>query len=134
MNREAALSVDGDAIDGQGNDFGERLRFELAIRFDRCSHAHSWNRLRAMQLLSGVGEPAFDMTTKALNGLPLIIRTLDIGGDKVVPYLSFPKEDNPFLGVRGIRLCLRHPELFVPQLRAIYRAAQTGPVKMMFPI
>ena len=77
---------------------------------------------------------AYSAMTKALNGLPLIIRTLDIGGDKVVPYLSFPKEENPFLGVRGIRLCLRHPELFVPQLRAIYRAAQTGPVKIMFPM
>ncbi len=77
---------------------------------------------------------AYSAMTKALNGLPLIIRTLDIGGDKVVPYLSFPKEDNPFLGVRGIRLCLRHPELFRPQLRAIYRAAQTGPVKIMFPM
>ncbi len=77
---------------------------------------------------------AYSAMTKALNGLPLIVRTLDIGGDKVVPYLSFPKEENPFLGVRGIRLCLRHPELFVPQLRAIYRAAQTGPVKIMFPM
>ncbi len=77
---------------------------------------------------------AYSEMTKALNGLPLIIRTLDIGGDKAVPYLSFPKEENPFLGVRGIRLCLRHPELFIPQLRAIYRAAATGPVKIMFPM
>jgi phosphocarrier protein FPr len=72
--------------------------------------------------------------TQALNGLPLIIRTLDIGGDKVVPYLPQPKEDNPFLGIRGIRLCLRKPELFLPQLRAIYRASVTGPVKIMFPM
>ena len=77
---------------------------------------------------------AYSTMTKALNGLPLIIRTLDIGGDKVVPYLTFPHEDNPFLGVRGVRLCLRHPELFVPQLRAIYRASTTGPVKIMFPM
>lgn len=77
---------------------------------------------------------AYCEMTKALNGLPLIIRTLDIGGDKVVPYLSLPKEDNPFLGVRGIRLCLRKPELFLPQLRAIYRASVTGPVKIMFPM
>ncbi len=77
---------------------------------------------------------AYRTMAQALNGLPLIIRTLDIGGDKVVPYLSFPKEDNPFLGVRGIRLCLRHPELFVPQLRAIYRASVLGPVKIMFPM
>lgn len=77
---------------------------------------------------------AYSTMTKALNGLPLIIRTLDIGGDKVVPYLPQPKEDNPFLGVRGLRLCLRKPELFLPQLRAIYRASLTGPVKIMFPM
>jgi phosphocarrier protein FPr len=77
---------------------------------------------------------AYSTMTKALNGLPLIIRTLDIGGDKVVPYLPQPKEDNPFLGIRGIRLCLRKPELFLPQLRAIYRASVTGPVKIMFPM
>ncbi|HEU4327019.1 MAG TPA: phosphoenolpyruvate--protein phosphotransferase [Roseiflexaceae bacterium] len=77
---------------------------------------------------------AYTAMTSALNGLPLIIRTLDIGGDKVVPYLNLPREENPFLGVRGVRLCLRHPELFLPQLRAIYRAAATGPIKIMFPM
>jgi multiphosphoryl transfer protein len=70
----------------------------------------------------------------ALNGLPLIVRTLDIGGDKELPYLSLPPEANPFLGLRGIRLCLAHPELFRPQLRAIYRASVLGPVKIMFPM
>jgi phosphocarrier protein FPr len=77
---------------------------------------------------------AYTEMTRALNGLPLIIRTLDIGGDKVLPYLTLPHEDNPFLGVRGVRLCLRHPELFLPQLRAIYRASETGPIKIMFPM
>jgi phosphocarrier protein FPr len=77
---------------------------------------------------------AYRTMTAALNGLPLIIRTLDIGGDKVVPYLALPHEDNPFLGIRGIRLCLQKPELFLPQLRAIYRASLTGPVKIMFPM
>jgi phosphoenolpyruvate-protein kinase (PTS system EI component) len=71
---------------------------------------------------------------KALGGLPLIIRTLDIGGDKSVPYLHLPPEDASFMGIRGIRLCLARPELFTPQLRAIYRAAQHGPVKIMFPM
>jgi phosphoenolpyruvate-protein phosphotransferase len=77
---------------------------------------------------------AYAAMARALGGLPLIIRTLDIGGDKVVPYLSLPKEENPFLGVRGIRLCLRKPELFLPQLRAIYRASAAGPVRIMFPM
>ncbi len=71
---------------------------------------------------------------KALNGLPLIIRTLDIGGDKAVPYMAMPAEENPFLGERGIRLCLNRPELFRTQLRAIFRAAAEGPVRIMFPM
>ena len=78
---------------------------------------------------------AYSGMVEALNGLPLIVRTLDIGGDKLdVPYLELPAEANPFLGVRGIRLCLAHPELFRTQLRAIYRAAAHGPVKIMFPM
>jgi phosphocarrier protein FPr len=71
---------------------------------------------------------------QALGGLPLIVRTLDIGGDKEVPYLNLPPEANPFLGVRGIRLCLAKPELFIPQLRAIFRASKHGPIKIMFPM
>ena len=65
---------------------------------------------------------------------PLIIRTLDIGGDKEVPYLNIPKEDNAFLGVRGIRFCLAHPELFTTQLHALYRATAYGPLSIMFPM
>ncbi len=70
----------------------------------------------------------------ALGGRPLVIRTLDIGGDKNVPYLAMPKEDNSFLGVRGIRLCLARPDLFITQLRAIYRATTYGPISIMFPM
>lgn len=61
---------------------------------------------------------------EALGPRPLIIRALDIGGDKQVAHLNLPKEENPFLGVRGARLLLRRPDLLVPQLRAIYRAAK----------
>lgn len=71
---------------------------------------------------------------EALNGLPLVVRTLDIGGDKSAPYLDLPAEDNSFLGIRGIRLCFERPELFAAQLRAIYRASMLGPVSMMFPM
>jgi multiphosphoryl transfer protein len=77
---------------------------------------------------------AYKAMVQALDGRPLIIRTLDIGGDKEVPYLHLPKEDNAFLGVRGIRLCLVRPDLFIPQLRAIYRAASYGPIHIMFPM
>jgi phosphoenolpyruvate-protein phosphotransferase len=77
---------------------------------------------------------AYRDMVQALGGRPLIIRTLDIGGDKEVPYLKLPKEDNAFLGIRGIRLCLARPDLFIPQLRAIYRAAAYGPIKIMFPM
>ena len=76
----------------------------------------------------------YRQTVQALKGFPLIIRTLDIGGDKPVPYLNLPAETNPFLGVRGIRLCLARPELFRTQLRAIYRASRHGPLKIMFPM
>ncbi len=69
-----------------------------------------------------------------MSGRPLIIRTLDIGGDKEVPYLNLPAEENPFLGVRGLRLLLRRPELLHAQLRALYRAAQHGPLSIMFPM
>lgn len=69
-----------------------------------------------------------------LNGLPMIARTLDIGGDKEVSYFDLPAEDNPFLGERGIRLCLNRPELFLTQLRALYRASQHGQLRIMFPM
>ncbi|MEW6404408.1 MAG: phosphoenolpyruvate--protein phosphotransferase, partial [Chloroflexota bacterium] len=71
---------------------------------------------------------------KAMDGRPLTIRTLDIGGDKQVPHLDLPKEDNSFLGIRGIRLCFARPDLFIPQLRAIYRAAEETNIRIMFPM
>ena len=77
---------------------------------------------------------AISAMIKAMNGLPMIIRTLDIGGDKDVPYLSTPEEMNPFLGVRGIRLCLLRDDIFRTQLRAIFRASANGPIRIMYPM
>ena len=72
---------------------------------------------------------------QALGDRPLIIRTLDIGGDKAVPYLGLEQEDNSFLGIRGIRLCFERPDLFLPQLRAIARVARDHRnVRVMFPM
>ncbi len=65
---------------------------------------------------------------------PVIIRTLDIGGDKQIPYLNLEKELNPFLGIRAIRLCLKRKDLFKTQLRAILRAGIYGNVKIMYPM
>jgi phosphotransferase system enzyme I (PtsI) len=65
---------------------------------------------------------------------PVILRTLDVGGDKDLPYLGLPNEMNPFLGLRAIRLCLARPELFRPQLRAALRAGAGRNLKLMFPM
>ena len=65
---------------------------------------------------------------------PLVIRTLDVGGDKPLPYLPIPKEENPFLGERGVRVGLNRPEMLRTQMRAILRAAHIGKVLMMFPM
>ncbi|MEM7532804.1 MAG: phosphoenolpyruvate--protein phosphotransferase [Chloroflexota bacterium] len=77
---------------------------------------------------------AYKTVAKALGNRPLTIRTLDVGGDKPIPYLPFGHEENPFLGWRGIRFCLDTPEIFRPQLRAILRATMHGNIKIMFPM
>jgi len=71
---------------------------------------------------------------KGMGERPVVIRTLDVGGDKPVPGVSVADEMNPFLGVRGLRLSLRHPEIFRTQLRAILRAATEGDIWVMFPM
>ena len=70
----------------------------------------------------------------AFGDKPVILRTLDVGGDKDIPYIEMPLENNPFLGVRAIRLCLSRPELFKPQLRAALRAGYGNNLKLMFPM
>lgn len=77
---------------------------------------------------------AYSTVAKAMHGKEVIIRTLDVGGDKDIPYLAIEKEDNPFLGFRAIRYCLQNPELFKRQLRAILRASAFGNVKIMLPM
>jgi multiphosphoryl transfer protein len=76
----------------------------------------------------------YSEAARAGNGRPVIIRTFDIGGDKNVPYLKFPREDNPFLGYRGVRIYAQHSELLQTQLRAILRASVAGRVQIMAPM
>lgn len=77
---------------------------------------------------------AYSTVARAMNGREVIIRTLDIGGDKDIPYLHMEKEENPFLGHRAIRYCIDNPELFKKQIRAILRAAVYGNIKIMLPL
>ena len=77
---------------------------------------------------------AYKSVAEMFGGAPVIVRTLDIGGDKQLPYLEMPAQANAALGERGIRLCLRHEGLFRTQLRALLRAASYGNLKIMFPM
>jgi len=77
---------------------------------------------------------AYRAIVDVFGDLPVVLRTLDIGGDKELPYLNLPHELNPFLGLRAIRLCLARPDLFRPQLRAALRAGSGRNLKMMFPM
>lgn len=78
---------------------------------------------------------AYQKVAIAMKGKPVIIRTLDIGGDKEIPYMNISKDENPFLGYRAIRLCLdRKDDIYRPQLRALLRASAFGNIKIMLPL
>lgn len=78
---------------------------------------------------------AYRKVAVAMNGKPVIIRTLDIGGDKEIPYMGLQKDENPFLGYRAIRFCLdRKDDVYKPQLRALLRASAYGNIKIMVPL
>ncbi|ABS73731.1 phosphoenolpyruvate--protein phosphotransferase [Bacillus velezensis] len=77
---------------------------------------------------------AYKTVLERMKGKSVVVRTLDIGGDKELPYLQLPKEMNPFLGYRAIRLCLEEQEIFRTQLRALLRASTYGNLKIMFPM
>lgn len=77
---------------------------------------------------------AYKAVLEGMNKKPIVIRTLDIGGDKELPYFKMEKEMNPFLGYRAIRICLDKTEIFKTQLRALYRASVHGKLRIMFPM
>lgn len=77
---------------------------------------------------------AYKKVAVTLEGKPVIIRTLDVGGDKEIPYMGFEKEDNPFLGYRAIRVCLDQKEMYRKQLRALLRASAFGDIRIMVPM
>jgi multiphosphoryl transfer protein len=134
---EPAVTRDGERIEvfanlGTGNDAARAVQFG----------AEGVGLLRTEFLFLGRNElPGEDEQARtlreiavALDGRPLIVRTLDAGADKPLPALPMPPEDNPFLGVRGIRLALARPDVLATQFRAILRVAAEYPVKTMLPM
>ncbi|MCQ2569533.1 MAG: phosphoenolpyruvate--protein phosphotransferase [Limosilactobacillus sp.] len=77
---------------------------------------------------------AYKKAVEGMNGKPVVVRTMDIGGDKPLDYMPLPEELNPFLGYRAIRICLQQPDMFKTQLRALVRASEFGPSRIMFPM
>jgi phosphoenolpyruvate-protein phosphotransferase len=117
------LPADAQRAAEQGADAVGLLRTE--VLFGDCQEAPSEEA--QVEALTAVAD--------ALGGRSVIVRTLDVGGDKPLPFLQPPDpEANPFLGVRGVRLLLRHPDLFRIHCRAILRAAYAHPLKVMFPM
>ena len=131
------VTVDGTAIDLMAN-IGSADEADAAIRFG----AHGVGLLRTEFLFLERSTPpsedeqtaAYSKVVAAFAPYPVTIRLLDVGGDKMLPYLPIAAEDNPFLGVRALRLAESRPDLFVTQLRACYRAAARGRVKIMAPM
>jgi multiphosphoryl transfer protein len=134
---KSAISADGRRVEVAANaSSGEELT--LAFQND----ADGIGLFRTEMIFLGREEPPseqeqfaiYSEAARSAGGRPVIIRTFDIGGDKKVPYLNLPHEDNPFLGYRGVRVYPEHHELLLAQLCAILRASAAGSVQIMAPM
>ncbi|CAM4032855.1 fused PTS fructose transporter subunit IIA/HPr protein [Pseudomonas reidholzensis] len=134
---EPALTRDGHAIEVFAN-IGESSGIDKVVE----QGAEGIGLLRTELIFMGHSQAPDVATQEAeyrrvldgLGGRPLVVRTLDVGGDKPLPYWPIAAEDNPFLGVRGIRLTLQRPQLMEDQLRALLRSADGRPLRIMFPM
>lgn len=134
---QPAVTIDGTSIEVLAN-VGKPEDIAEAIR----SGAEGVGLLRTEFLFVGRDtmpsedeqEVVYREMAEALGGRPMILRTLDVGGDKPLAYLPVPPEANPFLGLRGLRLGLERPDILLAQLRAVLRVAEDHPVKVMFPM
>ena len=137
QRHQPALTTDGHAVEVFAN-IGESAGVTSAVeqgaegigllRTELIFMAHSQAPDEATQ------EVEYRRVLDGLAGRPLVVRTLDVGGDKPLPYWPIAKEENPFLGVRGIRLTLQRPHIMEAQLRALLRAADNRPLRIMFPM
>ncbi|MCS7460289.1 phosphoenolpyruvate--protein phosphotransferase [Paenibacillus doosanensis] len=132
-----AVTADGARVELAAN-IGSAAEAEAAVRQGADGAGLFRTEFLFMNARSMPGEEeqfrAYAEAARNLEGRPLIIRTMDIGGDKELPYLQLPKEANPFLGFRAIRIGLARQELLRTQLRAVVRASAFGTVKVMFPM
>lgn len=134
---EPGMTLDGERIETLAN-LGQASEVEAALQ----SGAEGVGLLRTEFLfLARDSAPteteqieALEAIAQKMQGKPIIVRTLDVGGDKALPYLPMPREANPFLGVRAIRLCFARKALFITQLRAILRAGYGHDFRIMFPM
>jgi phosphoenolpyruvate-protein phosphotransferase len=134
---EPAVTRDGHAVEVVAN-IGDSAGTPAAVE----QGAEGIGLLRTELLFMAHSQAPDEATQEAeyrrvlddLQGRPLVVRTLDVGGDKPLPYWPIDKEENPFLGVRGIRLTLQRPDVMETQLRALLRAADNRPLRIMFPM
>ncbi len=137
LRDESAVTLDGRRIDlGANIELPGEVESVLAAGADGVGLFRTeFFYLNRLELPSEEEQfVAYREVAERLNPRPVIFRTMDLGGDKVASYLGTSHETNPFLGWRGIRLALDHPELFRAQIRAIYRASAHGRVRIMFPM
>ena len=138
----AEASLPGETPDGVRVELAGNAGSPAEVALAMAKGAEGVGLLRSEFLFMGrdtapTEEEQYQAYAEALRnaqGKRVIIRTLDVGGDKDIPYLGLPKEQNPFLGVRALRLCFRRPELFRTQLRALLRASVHGRLAIMFPM
>ncbi len=135
--QEAAVTLDGQAIE-IGANIGGPHDVQMALSFGAEGIGLFRTEFLFLDRETAPTEEdqvtAYGQVAKEMGQRPLIIRTLDVGGDKPLPYIDLGQEENPFLGWRGIRFCLDRPEIFKPQLRAILRASAGHNLKLMFPM
>lgn len=132
-----AVTADGTRVELAAN-IGSAAEAEAAVRQGADGVGLFRTEFLFMNAAAMPGEEeqfrAYQEAARQMEGRPVIIRTMDIGGDKELPYLQLPKETNPFLGYRAIRVGLVRQELLRTQLRAVLRASAFGTVKVMFPM
>ena len=137
QRHQAAHTADGHAVEVFAN-IGESAGVAAAVE----NGAEGIGLLRTELIFMAHPQAPDEATQEAeyrrvldgLAGRPLVVRTLDVGGDKPLPYWPIAKEENPFLGVRGIRLTLQRPLIMEAQLRALLRSADNRPLRIMFPM